>query len=154
MSRRIVCDKCGASVIPTQIGPHRQWKCPAQNKGLARLVKSGAVPAPPPVAKPPPTFWQYLPCLCGCPEPVGQVKGRRKRQFVDDSHYDKWRRAAEKAAAEGEPDLMAQRKNSEEVAALRVKEATIAREAGMVRMLSPEASFALWARCLGFTSPV
>lgn len=158
-SNRWTCDKCNETVAMTHNGHHRKYRCPRQGnllRATQRHVKASANAAARQAdaelkkaeAKPAPKYWQYLPCLC-CGVPIGQVKGQRKRQFVDASHYEAWRRAQARAT-EGDVELVAERKHAEDVAALAAKEETIRREADAVRLLSREESFALWARCLGF----
>lgn len=155
------CEKCNWTGRHTQKTSHKRFQCPLQGNVLeakrradkaasdnARRAGKKAQAA----EEPAPEFWQYLPCLC-CGTPVGQVKGQRKRTFVDDSHYDKWRRRVLKEAEEsGEPDPMVQRRHSEEVASKVAKEEAIAREAASVPMVIGEASFQLWARCLGLNT--
>lgn len=97
-----------------------------------------------------PKFWQYLPCLCQCGTDIGQVKGQKKRQFVDAEHYERWRAAALAKAVGEDPDVAAQRKHAEEVAAVAAKNEAARVEAEAVSMVRGEASFRLWARCLGF----
>ena len=101
---------------------------------------------------PPPVYFQYLACVCGCPEKIGQVKGQRKKQFVNHDHYDTWRREALKEAGGEAVDLVAERKHAEEVAAVAEKNAALRRDAEAIVLLSPEASFRLWARCLEFNA--
>jgi len=150
MSKRWECDACGALVMPMQRGNHVHWKCPMQGEGrkkreAAERKATGLDPEP---AKPEPKFFQYLACVCGCGAQIGQVKGQKKRQFVDASHYEAWRREAIKKAAGGEPELVEERKHAEEVAAIAARNEAIKREANAVRLLSGEESFRLWVRCL------
>lgn len=150
MSKRWECPACGAMVPPTQKWNHVHWQCPMQGQGrkkreAAERKAAGLDKAPEP------EFWQYLACVCGCGAQIGQVKGQKKRQFVDHGHYDKWRAESLRTAAGGEADLVAKRKHAEEVAALAAKEEAIAREAAAVRLLTPDKSLQLWAQCLGFS---
>lgn len=157
-SSRWTCDKCNTTVAMTHKGHHRKLKCPQQGllkKALEKQAREAAAEgerqkaiaeAPPP----PPTFFQYLACVCGCGAKIGQVKGQRKRQFVDASHYETWRKEALRAAGGGGAETVEDRKRAEEVAAVAAKDDAIRREAETVRMLSPRDSFLLWAQCLGF----
>jgi hypothetical protein len=150
-------------VAATHKGHHRKHRCPLQgnrlrakrrqeqaiaNEAEREAERLKAIEAATP---PPPKFFQYLPCVC-CGEPIGQVKGQKKRQFVDATHYEAWRRAALKEADGDAVDLVAERKHSEEVAAVAAKDAAIVRAADAVPMVTGEASFLLWARCLEFNA--
>jgi hypothetical protein len=157
-SSRWTCDKCNAAVAMTHKGHRRKFKGPQQGflkKALKEQARDAAAEAqrqqviaeaPPP----PPKFFQYLSCVCGCGAQIGQVKGQRKRQFVDASHYETWRKDALRAAGGGGTQSVEDRKRAEEVAAVAAKDDAIRREAETVRMLGPRASFLLWAQCLGF----
>jgi hypothetical protein len=161
-SSRWTCDRCNATVAMTHKGHHRKFKCPEQgnllrakkrqeqaiaNEAAREAERLKAIEEAKP---PPPKFFQYLACVCGCGAQIGQVKGQRKRQFVDASHYEKWRRAALRAAGGGDAELAEERKRSEEVAAVAAKDDAIRREAEAVRMVTGEATLRLWAQCLGF----
>lgn len=158
------CEKCGWEGRTTQKSGHITYRCQKQGrlkKALekqARIAERDAAAAAEAerqkaiaeVPPPPPTFFQYLACVCRCGTQIGQVKGQKKRQFVNHDHYDVWRRNALKKAAGGDVDLVEERKRAEEVAAVAAKDDAIRREAEAVRLLSPRASFLLWARCLEF----
>lgn len=151
---------CHETVAMTHKGHHRKYRCPKQGKLLrsiqrqekaianesAREAERQAALAEPPPA--PPKFFQYLACVCGCGTQIGQVKGQKKRQFVDTAHYEKWRKDTLRAAG-GDGQTAEARKHAEEVASVVAKEEAIAREAEAVRLLTPEASYALWGACLG-----
>jgi hypothetical protein len=147
MSRRWECDACGAMVLPTQKGNHVHWKCPMQGEGRkkreAEERRAAGLDLPPE-----PKFFQYLACVCRCGAQIGQVKGNKKRQFVNSEHYEKWRKETIRAAG-GDGQKAEQRKHAEEVAAVVAKEDAIRREAEAVLLLSREASYALWGACLG-----
>jgi predicted RNA-binding Zn-ribbon protein involved in translation (DUF1610 family) len=147
MSRRWECDACGAMVLPTQKGNHVHWKCPMQGEGRkkreAEERRAAGVDLPPE-----PKFFQYLACVCRCGTQIGQVKGQKKRQFVNSEHYEKWRKDTLRAAG-GDGQTVEQRKHAEEVAAVVAKETAIQRAAAVVPMVTGDASFRLWARCLG-----
>lgn len=147
---------CNETVAMTHKGHHRKFKCPAQGllkKALEKQAREAAVEAERQKAietetPPSPKFFQYLACVCGCGAQIGQVKGQKKRQFVDASHYANWRRETLCAAGGGDAEPVEDRKRAEEVAAVAAKDDAIRREADAVRMVTGEASFLLWARCL------
>lgn len=161
-SSRWTCNLCNETVAMTHKGNHRKYRCEFQGNLLrakkrqeqaianevareAERLKAQAESKPPA-----PTYFQYLPCLC-CGAPIGQVKGQKKRQFVDASHYEAWRRAAVKASDGGDVELVEKRKHAEEAAAVAAKDAAIRREAEAVPLVTGEASFRLWGQCLGFS---
>jgi len=155
------CTKCNEVVATTHKGAHRKYRCPEQGNLLrakqrqrqaisnVASIEAESQKALEEAKPPPPKFWQYLPCLCQCGTDIGQVKGQKKRQFVDASHYEKWRREALKKAAGGEAELVEERKHAQEVAALVAKDEAIAREVDALPLLSREASYVLWGVCLG-----
>lgn len=158
MSNRWKCEACGAMVLPTQKGNHVHWQCPEQGEGrkkreAAERKAAGLDP------EPQRTFFQHLPCMCGCGAQVGQIKGQKKRYFVDDDHYDKWRsptkvaqarRAREEPAElEKEEADLAKRKFAEEMAPVVADAELTAKLAELVPMVTGEASHALWGACLG-----
>ena len=147
MSRRWECDACGTMVLPTQKGNHVHWKCPMQGEGRkkreAEERRAAGLDLPPE-----PKFFQYLACVCRCGAQIGQVKGNKKRQFVNSEHYEKWRKETLRAAG-GDGQTTEERKHAEEVAAVVAKDDAIRREAEAVLLLSREASYALWGACLG-----
>jgi len=158
-SSRWTCPLCNAVVAMTHKGHHRKYRCPlqgnllrAKNRQEQAIANEAAreaerLKAIEEAKPPPPTFFQYLACVCRCGAQIGQVKGQRKRQFVDATHYEKWRSATLMATG-GDSLAVEERKRAEEVAAVAAKDDAIRREAEAVRLLSPEASFALWVRCL------
>ena len=151
------CKACGWEGRATQKSGHIAWRCPRQGNLLKALQKAerkarreanAAVEAP--QAPSSPRFWQYLPCLCQCGAQIGQVRGHKKRQFVDAEHYERWRAASITKAAGEDPDVVAARKHAEEVAAVAAKNEATRAEADAVPMVTGKASLKLWARCLGF----
>lgn len=158
-SNRWTCNLCNETVAMTHKGNHRKYRCEfqgnllrakkRQEQAIANEVARELQKAIEAAKPPPPKFFQYLPCLC-CGAPIGQVKGQKKRQFVDASHYEAWRRAAVKASDGGDVELVEKRKHAEEVAAVAAKDAAIRREAEAVPLVTCEASFRLWGQCLGF----
>jgi hypothetical protein len=145
------CELCGEEMRTTQKSGHKTWRCPKQGNGLKRLRQQEreAAKAEPPAPKPD----RYLLCVCGCETKIRQVTGQRKKQFVNTDHYEKWRRASLKAAG-GDPDEAQEKKLAEELAPITSKDAEIARAAEQVPMVTGEASFRLWGRCLGFSVDV
>lgn len=172
------CEACGGQDRHTNKGNHQRWKCPKQGNMLKKIQKEEAEAAREaagiPSAKPEPTYWQYLTCLCGCKTRIGQIKGQKKKQFVDAEHYEKWRsptkvaqaqreraaeaaeaarkaataeeRAAQREEAEKEQE---ERLRAEEVAAIAVKDEAIVAMAQATRIVTGAASHALWGACLG-----
>jgi hypothetical protein len=157
---RWTCDKCGETVAMTHKGHHRKYKCPGQGSLLRAKrsqEKASADDADREAERkraledakpPPPRFYQYLACVCGCGAQIGQVKGNKTRQFVNSEHHEKWRKETLRAAG-GDGQTVEQRKHAEEVAAVVAKDDAIRREAEAVLLLSREASYALWGACLG-----
>jgi hypothetical protein len=161
------CDKCGTTISAMQRGNHVRFRCPEQGNMLKVLEKQKAEAARKAAeAAKPVQYYEYLPCKCGCPEKIGQVKGKKKKYFVDDVHYQRQRyrmhakqiRAAREAEAKHGPvveDEEAEaRRLAEELAPIASKDAEIARKAEQVPMVTGADSFMLWAKCFGFSVDV
>ena len=154
------CGLCNATMRASNKGNHVRWKCPKQGNMLKALERQEAAAKSPP----PPKYFQYLPCACGCGEQVGQIKGAKKKHFLDTEHYENWRALqrsaqvrenamaeAEDAKERGETEA-AKRREAEEMAPILARGTAAKQAAQTVPMVTGEASFRLWARCLGFNA--
>lgn len=157
-SSRWKCEACGVTVAASHKGNHIHWQCPNQGNGRKKREEAEARAAQQAME---PKFWQYLQCMCGCGEQVGQVKGKAKKHFVDTKHYERHRSVmrskqgrieAKAVTKEAEEAEATERRLAAELAPLVVRREHARREADGVRLVTGEASFLLWAACLGFNA--
>lgn len=153
------CDKCGWQGRVQQKRGHSLWRCPEQGnmrKALKRQEKATNT-QPKPVAT--------LLCECGCGTAVAQTGKAKPKRFVDMAHFERWRAPQRTAAAQREAAKRAKaieqqeeareaRRLAAEVAPVLRMEAECSRAAEAVPMVTGDASFRLWARCLGFAVDV
>lgn len=156
------CELCNETMRASNKGNHVRWTCPRQGNMLKAIQRQEreAARAASIAANPELRFHSFLACLCGCGEKVGQLKGARKKHYVNDAHYEAHRalmrrnmgRSAEPEEDDEElEDSTTDRRLAEEMAPVTTREAEVEQAAREVPMVRGEASFRLWARCLGFS---
>lgn len=161
-----MCSKCNETLPAMQRGNHARFRCPKQGRMLEVLERQrqktellAAIASNPALR-----FSSFFPCPCGCGAQVGQVKGKRKKHYVDDLHYAKHRNlqrrlmamnggpsVAAPAEVKAQEDFTTERRLAEEIAPIVAKVETAQRLAESTPLVTGEASFRLWALCLGFS---
>lgn len=159
------CEKCDTTIYAMQRGNHARFRCPKQGNMLKAIERQrleaerrAAIAATPELR-----FHSFLQCMCGCGSQVGQVKGKRKKHYVDDLHYARHRNlqrrfmsirrgeATEANVPAHDPmnEIVEERRLAEEIAPIVAKEEAARMTAESTVIVTGEASFRLWARCLG-----
>lgn len=135
------CDQCHKTISAMQRGDHVRYRCENQGRMLeARLRAAQERTAP-----------RTLPCECGCGAHVPQNPAGRAKRFVDLAHYEaeRARQRALRAVKDESPDEPQDERLMREMAPIAARADAITVAANSVRMLTGDASFQLWAQCLG-----
>ena len=133
------CDLCKEVLTTQRMRAHKLWKCPDQ--GMGKQQRENPL--------------KDMPCKCGCGVAIPQKHGQRPKHYATTDCYERVR-TKQRAKGRLQPRPTDTQTTPPKPCAVEQETAFLRRlseraeaEAGIVPILTGEASYALWGRCLG-----